>query len=216
MFDTFEYIKEKGFKKIAIMGGTFDPVHFGHLITAETVRIEQNFEAVIFIPSGIPPHKIKMNITHGCHRYNMLKLAVSSNPYFMVSRIELDREGNTYTIDTISDINRKLNYKTEVYFITGADAILEIPTWKDPARLLSTCKFIAVSRPGYDRNKLCSGIDALKVKYSCSIEIVDVPAFDISSTQIREKIVSEKSIRYFVPESVEQYIMDNNLYRRPE
>lgn len=199
-------------RRIALMGGTFDPIHYGHLVTAESVREKFGFDTVMFIPSGNPPHKRRISVSSPVHRYNMVQMAVASNRYFTVSRVEIDREGSTYTIDTIRELKSLLRNDADIYFITGADAILEVLTWKDPNELLSMCKFIAVTRPGYDKGALIQKVQELKALYNCDITIMDVPSFDISSSDIRQKVARCQSIKYLVPENVEQYIYMNNLY----
>lgn len=199
-------------KRIAIMGGTFDPIHYGHLVAAEAVRIRFGLDRVIFIPTGNPPHKKKIKVTPAEHRYVMAQMAVNSNPYFDVSRIEMDREGYTYTVDTIKQIQQILGCSTEVYFITGADAMLEILTWKNVDELLRLCKFVAVTRPGYRVEDLDYMRNELKVKFNCEVVVIDVPSYAISSTDIRRRIADGYSIKYLVPEDVEKYIIKNGLY----
>lgn len=202
--------------KIAVMGGTFDPIHYGHLIAAETVRIKFGFDSIMFVPSCSPPHKKGINISEEEHRYAMVQMATVTNPYFKVSRIELDRGGSTYTIDTIRQLKSIFSCNTEIYFITGADAILEISTWKDVPELMSICKFIAVTRPGYDKDMLNDKVNELKRIYRGDVIITDIPSYAVSSTDIREKASKGKSIKYLVPESVECYIRKYNLYRKQE
>lgn len=198
--------------KIAVMGGTFDPIHCGHLIAAETVRTRFGFNSILFIPSCSPPHKKGISISDEEHRYAMVQMATVTNPFFQVSRIELDRGGNTYTIDTIRQLKTILGSTAEIYFITGADAILEISAWKDVSELMSICKFIAVTRPGYDRGMLTEKVENLKSIYKSEIIIADIPSYAVSSTEIRKRVLSGESIKYLVPESVECYIRKNNLY----
>lgn len=211
-----EKIKKLKISKLAIMGGTFDPIHYGHLITAETVRIKYHFDRVLFIPSGNPPHKHRKDISLCEHRYSMIQMAVATNPYFMVSRIEMDREGSSYTIDTIRELRAVLGNGIDIYFITGADALLEILTWKSPDELLTQCKFITVSRPGYERDAISSKVKELKDIFNSDIINVNVPAVAISSTEIRKNAALGLSIKYMVPECVEQYILNNNLYNIAE
>jgi nicotinate-nucleotide adenylyltransferase len=197
---------------IAIMGGTFDPIHYGHLVTAETVREKYGFERIIFIPSGKPPHKKSVRTTPGIHRYTMVQMATVSNKYFDVSSLEIDREGYTYTIDTIKELRQLLGSGLKISFITGADSIFEIMTWKDAEELLTMCNIIAVTRPGYDRKALAKRVVELKSLYNSDIITIDVPAFAISSTDIRKRVQMNMSIKYLLPENVENYILKNNLY----
>lgn len=203
----------KNCKKIAIMGGTFDPIHYGHLVAAEAVREELNIERVIFVPTGRPPHKKNRYITHDEHRYLMTVLATVNNIYFDVSRIEIDRPGTTYTIDTIKEIKKICDRDTEIYFITGADAVNEILTWKNADSLLNMCNFIAVTRPGYDKNSLFKNISKEDSKLINKIYFIEVPALAISSTDIRNRVMLKKTIKYLLPEEVEKYIIKFDLYK---
>ena len=183
-----EILDLKNCKKIAIMGGTFDPIHYGHLVTAETVRNELDIEKVLFIPTGRPPHKSNQNVEHNEHRYLMTVLATANNPYFNVSRIEIDRPGLTYTIDTIQDLKKICSKDTEIYFITGADAINEILTWKNTEELFKICNFVAVTRPGYDKETLLQNLKIFMTNYKLNLTFIEVPALSISSTD-RKSVV---------------------------
>jgi nicotinate-nucleotide adenylyltransferase len=198
--------------KIGIMGGTFDPIHYGHLVTAEAARAKFNLDQVIFVPAGNPPHKVDQMVTDKNHRYLMTLLATATNPYFEVSRIEIDREGYTYTIDTVKNFNVEFQGKAQFYFITGADALNQILTWKDAESLLKICEFVAATRPGYHHDDLFKDIEYLTVNYNSRIHFVEVPSLAISSTDIRERVKSNQPIKYLLPESVENYIYKNNLY----
>lgn len=149
-------------KSIAIMGGTFDPIHHGHLVTAEAVRYRFKVDKVVFMPAGQPAHKTNKKVTHNEHRYLMTVLATMRNENFEVSRIEIDRAGVTYTIDTIEELKRMCRPDVRLYFITGADAIHQIMTWKESERLLGMCDFVAVTRPGYDKSKLFQDIGEIQ------------------------------------------------------
>ena len=202
----------KNCKRIAVMGGTFDPIHYGHLVAAETVRQELNIDKVIFIPTGRPPHKVNSKLASDEHRYLMTVLAVVTNPHFDVSRIEIDRPGTTYTIDTIKELRGKCSDDTELFFITGADAINQILTWKDPEMLLKICHFVAVTRPDSSKEKFKENIRYYKEKFGADITMLEIPALAISSTDIRNRVSVKKTIKYLLPESVEQYIINNSLY----
>lgn len=198
-------------KSLAIMGGTFDPIHYGHLVVAEQVRHSFACDKVLFIPAAIPPHKTQNTITAVADRLAMTKMAVASNPWFEISTLEIERPGPSYTIDTVREI--KETYQPEnLYFITGADAVLEILSWKDVNNLLSLCKFIAATRPGYDLNNLQQRLKSLPQKYFENIIPFYVPSLAISSTDIRNRVNSGKPIKYLLPESVEDYIYDHLLY----
>jgi nicotinate-nucleotide adenylyltransferase len=208
--ETFEISKEK--IRYAIMGGTFDPIHFGHLASAETVRQKLNCQKVIFIPLGNPPHKKNRILSDAIHRYKMTVLATNSNPYFEVSNIEVNRDGYTYTLNTITELNKYYGKEVELLFITGADAILEIETWYKIKELLKLCSFVAVTRPGYDKSMLEQKLLYLQSKYKSELHIIDVPGLNISSTDIREMIKTGASIKYLVPEAVEKYIFEHGLF----
>ncbi|MEG6520744.1 nicotinate-nucleotide adenylyltransferase [Desulfotomaculum sp. 1211_IL3151] len=198
-------------KEICLMGGTFDPVHFGHLVVAEEVRQRFHLDKVVFIPAGKPPHKTDKVILDAQHRVNMIRLAIASNPYFEISTIEVERRGLSYTVDTIEQLRRSFQVES-IYFITGADAILEILTWKDVERLLSMAYLIAATRPGYDLNNLEETLKSLPTPFMKRILPLEVPALAISSSDIRKRVREGKSIKYLLPESVEGYIYHNNIY----
>lgn len=200
-------------KTIAIMGGTFDPIHYGHLVTAEAVRHKFNIERVLFIPTGNPPHKTDKKVNSSEHRYLMTVLATVTNPYFDVSRMEIDRQGYTYTIDTIMELKNIVSEDTMFYFITGADAIHQILTWKEPEKLLGLCEFVAVTRPGYNKNKLFNEIENLRNRFESKIHFMEGPSLDISSSDIRNRVQQDFPIKYMLPETVESYIYKFKLYR---
>lgn len=202
----------KNCKKLAVMGGTFDPIHYGHLVAAETVREELGVERVLFIPSGRPPHKQKTRVAGDEHRYLMTVLATASDPYFEVSRMEIDRPGMTYTIDTIRSLRTQCAEDCIIYFITGADAAAEIISWKDPQELVKMCRIVAVTRPGYDKSKIFYGLIKAQIPPDSFI-FLEVPALSISSTDIRNRVSVGKSVRFILPESVEQYIKKFGLYK---
>lgn len=204
--------KLSSMNRLAIMGGTFDPIHIGHLVTAEEVRHEFGVDEVLFIPTGHPPHKSNINMTTSEHRYLMTVLATAAHPNFKVSRIEIDREGVTYTIDTVKEIKKIYGEETRIYFITGADAIHKILSWKDAGELLQICEFVAVTRPGYNKEELIKQIEELRENYETNIHFLEVPALAISSSNIRKRISEAKPIKYLVPEEVENYIQKYGLY----
>ena len=195
--------------KIGIMGGTFDPIHYAHLATAEFIRDNYKLDKILFIPSGNPPHK-KGNITDKYDRYNMVLLSTVNNDDFIVSDIEIKREKSTYTIDTLK-VLKQIYKNAEIYFITGADAICDIETWKDVEGNFKLANFIAATRPGISLLRANEKIKELKDKYNANIESVYVPSLDISSTYIREQLNKHKTIRYLVPELVQEYIYNKKL-----
>ena len=194
---------------LGIMGGTFNPIHHGHLAAAEFVREEFKLDKVLFVPSGKPPHKHKGEVASPEHRWTMALLATDSNECFSVSSVEIDRGGESYTSDTIVELEKIYGAGSNCYFITGADAIAEISTWHKSENLPKLAKFIAVSRPGYKLDM--SKIDP---RFRRCTYLIEVPALAISSTEIRERIRKGKTIKYLVPEIVEKYIYKNELYQR--
>ncbi|MGA1841830.1 MAG: nicotinate-nucleotide adenylyltransferase [bacterium] len=217
---------------IGIFGGTFNPIHVGHLIVAEHIRECFRLTGIYFVPSAIPPHK-EGPVLEGKHRLKMVALATYSNPFFYTSSMEVDRGGRSYTIDTVCQMRRELGEGHTFYFILGADAFRDISTWKDCAQLLQSCRFIVISRPGAKIGKIAEDLSitlkkhnlnlALKIigrkeafqdidLHAADIFFVPVPKIDISSSIIRKMIRTGKSIRYQVPDEVEQYIVKNRLY----
>jgi nicotinate-nucleotide adenylyltransferase len=184
------------------MGGTFDPIHHGHLVAASEVASALGLDEVIFVPTGEPWQKTE--VTEGEHRYLMTVIATASNPRFKVSRVDIDRAGPTYTVDTLLDIQAAYP-DAELFFISGADAIAQIMTWKDMQELWDLAHFVAVSRPGH----------SLKIPNAPSgaISTLEIPALAISSTNIRERVEAEKPVWYLVPDGVVQYIAKHDLYR---
>ncbi|GFN34500.1 nicotinate-nucleotide adenylyltransferase [Tepidimicrobium xylanilyticum] len=199
-------------ERIGIMGGTFDPIHNGHLILAEYSRTEIGLDKILFIPTGKPPHKVGNQISKAVHRYNMTLLALDSNPNFFTSTIEMEREGFSYTIDTIRYLSSKFKDK-EFYFILGSDSLLEIHKWKDYEELLKSCNFIVAKRKGLEDEELMDRVNDIIKCYKANIHILEFPIIDISSTEIRNRVIKNKSIKYLVPEPVELYIYKYGLYK---
>lgn len=193
------------------MGGTFDPVHLGHLVAAEEALVQFNLDRVVFMPTGQPARKTDRSVTSAEHRYLMTVIATSSNPDFDVSRMEIDREGLTYTVDTMLALREIHGAQAELYFITGADAVWDIATWKDAERFKGLCTFIAATRPGYDLEAAVA--QHAEELAALDIEFIEVPALAISSTDIRERVAQRRPIRYLTPEPVAAYIHKYDLYR---
>lgn len=188
------------------MGGTFDPLHLGHLVTAEQARADLGLDEVVFVPAGRPWQKD--GSTGGEHRYLMTVLATAANPAFSVSRAEVDRPGPTYTVDTLRRLRARLP-RDRLFFITGADAILNILTWKDAEECLALATFVAATRPGHD-------LAALRAEgLADRLEVLDVPALAISSTDIRDRLAAGRSVSYLVPRVVEEYVRKHGLYGTP-
>jgi nicotinate-nucleotide adenylyltransferase len=198
-------------KRIGIMGGTFDPIHYGHLVAAEAAREAFCLEKIIFVPAGIPPHKVQEEVTPARHRYLMTLLAIMSNPYFEISRIDLERGGVTYTVDTLADLKKEFS-EAIIYFITGADAILEILSWKSPAQVMSMADFIAVTRPGHDLDQLSEALGSFYSEFQEQIHILEIPPVGISSTALRRRLKEGRTVRYLVPDTVVTYIENRGLY----
>ncbi len=199
------------YRRIGIMGGTFNPIHFGHLVAAEAARVRFSLDKVIFVPSGYPPHKQTQANKNAEHRLMMTLLATIGNPYFDISGIEIDRGGYSFTFDTINELHNFYGADTQIYFITGADAILEICSWKNAELLIERCVFIAATRPGFNLND----VDSLPPAFVRNIKLMEVPALSISSTDIRKRVAAGEPIRYLLPEIVEQYIIKHKLYQNP-
>jgi nicotinate-nucleotide adenylyltransferase len=210
--DSIVPCKKSGIRRVGLMGGTFDPVHYGHLVTAEVARAKFLLDLVVFVPAGIPPHKKGIKISQGTDRYMMTVLATVSNPFFKVSRAELDRPGPSYAIDTVEYFCTTFDKGTEIFFITGADAAVEILTWKDAKDLLKKCGFIVATRPGYSTGELKGHLKEAKLYSTHCIYTVEVPALAISSTDIRRRVKQGEPIRYLLPRNVENYIYKTGLY----
>jgi nicotinate-nucleotide adenylyltransferase len=201
----------KARRAIGLMGGTFNPIHYGHLVAAEAARDAFSLDQVIFIPSGQPPHKSRLRVADPEHRYLMTFLAIVSNQHFEISRVEIARQGPSYTSDTLAHFH-ELNPRVSWYFITGADAILDIVRWHNPESIFRHAQLIAASRPGYSLKKIHAVEAHLGIEPGSRIHPLEVPALAISSSQIRDRLMAGLSIKYLVPEAVEHYIAKNNVY----
>lgn len=197
---------------IGIMGGTFDPIHYGHLRAAEEVLQGFGLERVVFVPAGRPPHKPLSEITQPEMRYEMAVLATVDHPCFEVSRIEIDRPGPSYTYDTLKEIRSMLSPEKAIYFITGLDAILEIATWNHYRDIFELADFIAVTRPGYSIDGLRELRSTLGPDRFAQIHLFPVTELAISSREIRRRVREHRSIKYLVPDPVIGYIEKKRLY----
>lgn len=191
------------------MGGTFDPIHIGHLVTAEEARQQFRLDEVIFMPTGTAPHKGRQ-VAPPEARYLMVSIATATNPHFWVSRLEMDTPGVDYTVDTLARLARRFPAGTEFFFITGADAVLEILTWKEPGRVLELCTIIAATRPGYDLSRLSEVLAGLESKDK--VHAMEIPALAVSSSMIRERLAAGRGVRYLVPEGVAEVIEKSGVY----
>lgn len=187
------------------MGGTFDPIHHGHLVAASEVAAKYDLDEVVFVPTGQPSFKQNQQVSEAEHRYLMTVIATASNPRFSVSRVDIDREGLTYTVDTLRDL-RAERPNDELFFITGADAVTQIVKWKDADQLWDMAQFVAVNRPGHSIN-----LDGLP---EGAVSVVEVPAMAISSTDCRERSRNGLPVWYLVPDGVVQYIGKHGLYQQ--
>jgi nicotinate-nucleotide adenylyltransferase len=200
--------------KIGILGGTFDPVHNGHLAIAEEARAYLNLTEVLFLPAGQPWMKSDRSISPAQHRVAMLALALQTRPYFKLSTMEIEHQGPSYSVDSVAQLKAQAVEATDWYFILGWDNLSKIPRWKEPAKMVEMCFLVAVPRPGYDRpnvKKLEAKIPGIAKK----IILMDKPRVDISATDIRNKVAQGLAINGLVPEAVAQYIKEKGLYRKP-
>ena len=197
-------------KKIGIIGGTFNPIHNGHLFIAEEIRVSMEFTKIIFIPNRIPPHR-NIDLLTEEHRWNMLNLAIGNNRFFESSRVELDRSGLSYTVDTIRYFYN-LYQGDSLFFITGTDALLNYSWYNFPELIEMLEGFIAISRPGYSREILLDKIKKYYPLFSSKIILIDSLLLEISSSDIRKRLKDGKTIKYLIPDTVEKYILDKKLY----
>lgn len=196
--------------RLGIMGGTFDPIHYGHLVTAEQAREALSLDLVLFMPAGSPAFKLDIPVSGAEERYAMTVLATAANPAFYASRFELDRPGVTYTVDTLRSLRDRYPDNVKIFFITGADAILDIVSWRDASSIAGLATLIAATRPGYDIEQARRRVDASG--FGFDVRYIEIPALAISSTNIRERVRAGKSIRYLTSESVIGFIHKNGLY----
>jgi nicotinate-nucleotide adenylyltransferase len=194
-------------KRLGVMGGTFDPIHYGHLVTAEEALVQFRLDEVLFVPTGQPWMKEHDQVSPPEDRYLMTVIATASNPKFSVSRMEVEREGPTYTIDTLRSLREEQGAGTDLFFISGADAILEILHWREPREIFDLAHFIAATRPGYDLALFDEEAT------TPAMTVMHIPALAISSTDIRKRVADGRPLRYLVPEGVKSYIEKAELYR---
>lgn len=197
--------------KIGIFGGTFDPIHNGHLYIAENARLKHKLSKVIFMPSAIPPHKQTKHISEASHRLEMCNLATQENEYFEVSDLEIKRKGLSYTVETLKQLKDLYGENFQIYFICGADMLADMPNWYKASDLLANNNFIAVARPSYSLKEIVKNSTLLQ-KNIANLSLINLMPIKISSTGIRNNIKDGKSIKYLLPNKVEIYIEKNNLY----
>ena len=195
--------------RIGIMGGTFDPIHHGHLFIAEEARARFQLNEVLFVPNGQPPHKPEQSVTTAAHRYAMTRIAIHANAHFRCSAIEINRKGPSYAVDTLTELHAQ-HPDAELFYITGVDAVAEILSWKRHEEVIQRATFLAATRPGFD---LLTLKDKLPPEYLTRILLLGSTHLGISSTDIRERIRQGLPARYLLPDSVLNYILRNRLYQ---
>ena len=193
-------------QRVGVMGGTFDPIHHGHLVAASEVAASFDLDEVVFVPTGAPWQKADRAVSPAEDRYLMTVIATASDPRFSVSRVDIDRDGPTYTLDTLRDLQAAYSRRGQLYFITGADALAQIFTWRDVDELFDLAHFVGVTRPGH--------VLADPGLPSGEVSLVEVPALAISSTEVRDRVQSGRPVGYLVPEGVVRYIAKRGLYRQ--
>lgn len=197
--------------RLGIMGGTFDPIHYGHLVAAQAALEEENLDAVVFMPAGHPAFKDEKKVSAAEDRYAMTLLATCDNPSFFATRFEVDRPKTTYTVETLRLLRDIYPANVELYFITGADAISDILTWKNASQIALLAKFVAATRPGYDLARTQKMIEKSQVGFD--VTYLEVPALAISSSYLRMRVENGQSLRYLTPDVVCGYIQKHKLYQ---
>ena len=200
---------------LGIMGGTFDPIHVGHLTIAEEARCRVPLDEVLFLPTGRPWMKVGQDLSAGPNRLAMVQRAIASNPHFRVSPMELERAGDTHTVDTLEALRRERGPEAEFFFILGLDSVMHFPRWREPRRILELCRLVVVTRPehsAYDPHVL----EAIRPAATERVVRLDGPQIGVSGTDIRRRVSRGLSIKYLVPEAVEEYIYQQGLYRSEE
>jgi len=197
--------------RLGVMGGTFDPIHHGHLVAGSEVAAQFDLDEVVFVPTGQPWQKRDRKVSMPEDRYLMTVIATASNPSFSVSRVDIDREGDTYTVDTLKDLNAERGSEVDLFFITGADAVRQILTWHGADELFDLAHFVGVTRPGVPMT-----VDDLKHLPADRVTLLEIPALAISSTDCRERVRGSAPIWYLVPDGIVQYIAKRGLYPNPD
>ena len=198
-------------ERIGLLGGTFDPIHLGHLIVAEEARTRLSLDRLLFVPSRQPWRKAGREIAHEADRLAMVRLAVEGNPGFEVSLVDLEREGPSYSVDTVCDVRATLSPEAELYFILGYDALMDLPHWHAPAELARITRLVTVIRPGYELD--WSPLEQAIPEARETVLLLETPEIGISSTEVRQRVAAGRSIRYWVPDLVAEYIQQQGLYR---
>lgn len=202
-------------KRVGIMGGTFNPIHIGHLIIAEAAYEAYNLDEVLFVPSGVSYMKDQSEILDAKKRVHMTGLAIEDNPHFALSTIEIDRDGNSYSYETLETL-RKQNPNTEYFFLVGSDTLFALETWKHPEILLPSCTILVAVRDGVPMEKMQEHAKYLEEKFSGRIELLTTPNIEISATDIRNRLAANRDVKYFVPDAVLEFIQKKGLYKKNE
>jgi nicotinate-nucleotide adenylyltransferase len=197
--------------RIGILGGTFDPVHYGHLLMAETCREQLQLTEVRLMPAGSPPHKPDRKITDGHARADMLALAVSGYPELIVDRRELRRTGPSYTVDTLRELREQFS-DAEVFLLIGADSLKDLATWREPDEILKLATVVAVNRPGQPELTQQQSVDWVGTEFASKIQLLSMPGTDLSATELRQRIHEGKQLRFMTPKAVEAFIHQHNIY----
>ena len=198
-------------RRLGILGGTFDPIHHGHLVAAEEVRHQLALDLVLFVPAGVPPHKPTHPISAAHHRLRMVELAIAGKPYLSLSRVDVDRRGPCYTVETLELLRADWGAGPEFFFIEGSDSLAEMPTWYQPQRLIELCEVAVVARAGIE-------VDLIQLEeqlpgLGARLHWVRMPQLEISSSDLRARVRDGRPISYLVPPAVEEYIVEHRLYR---
>jgi len=196
--------------RVGVLGGTFDPPHIGHLVAAEEARVQLKLGWVVFVPAGMPPHKLDEPVTPAVHRVEMITRAIASNPHFFVSLVDVGRPGPSYTVQMLQALREQWGAGTEMYFIMGMDSLADLPTWHKPEHLVELCRLAVVGRPGYDVNM--DELNAILPGIEKKVHYVNMPLLEVSSTDLVCRVQQGRPIRYYVPTEVEVYIRTHGLY----
>jgi nicotinate-nucleotide adenylyltransferase len=203
-------------RRVGVFGGTFDPVHYGHLVVAEEVYATLQLAEMVFVPAGQPPHKTHEVISAAEHRLAMLELAIASNPHFTISRVDMDRPGPSYTVDTLRLLRKQWREETAIYFVIGGDSLEDLLSWHDPPGILEQLThLVAIRRPGYNESEeYYDWLEARLPGIKQRLLVVEAPQFEISATDLRLRVAEGRPIKYQTPDSVESYIIQYGLYRQ--
>lgn len=201
--------------RIGILGGTFDPIHVGHLVVAEDCWYQLGLTEVLLVPAGEPPHKRGKLVSAAADRVAMVELAIAGNPHFRLSRADVDRSGASYSVDTVRTVRSEIGPAAALFFIIGGDSLIDLPSWHEPGALLELCQVVAVNRPGYPRFDL-GRLESAVPRARDRIIALEVPSLDLAASDIRRRVGEGRPIRYLVPNKVRRYIEERGLYRSGE